>query len=138
MTTEEAAYHELSAYTMTHGDVRFIHQHVVDAWGAQSARPDGKPIRLIFSLAGLYLHLEKGLTGRQVQLAHIKMGRRRRAWPQLELPSQRGDLTAIDVMQSPAGPDRERAIDEWCASVWAAFSHHREAIITLLDELGVR
>jgi len=34
---EQAARDELSAYTLTHGDADFIHQHVVDAFAAQHA-----------------------------------------------------------------------------------------------------
>ena len=78
MGSELDAYHELSAYTQTHGDLTFIHQHVVDAWAAQHAVEAGKSIGLTFALAGLYLHLERGFSGRQVQRAHMEMGRRKR------------------------------------------------------------
>jgi hypothetical protein len=138
MSAEEDAYHELSAYTLTHGDPRFIHQHVVDAYGAQSAQPDGKRIRLVFALVGLYLHLERGRTGREAQLVHMAMGKRRREWPPIAIPEHRGDMTAIDVMREPPGPARDQAIDAWCESVWNAFQGNREAIVTLLDEYRIR
>jgi hypothetical protein len=38
--------------------------------------------------------------------------------------------------QRPEGPDRDRAIDQWCQPVWAAFSQNRPMIIALLQ--GVR
>ena len=137
MSAEEDAYHELCAYTLTHGDPRFIHQHVVDAFGAQRATPDGKPIRVVFSLVGLYLHLECGKTGRQVQLIHMQMGKRKREWPRLPLPVDRGAMNAIDVMRAPAGAERDQAIDQWCASVWNALMTNRNAIIALLSEYGI-
>jgi len=137
MSADEAAYHELCGYTLSLGDPRFIHQHVVDAWGAQSAVAGGKPIRLIFSLAGLYLHLERGRTGREVQLIHMRMAKRKREWPSIALPIDRGEMTAIDVMRAPAGAERDQAIDRWCASVWDAFKSSRDAIVELLNECGI-
>ena len=52
------AYDELYVYTM--GRPNFILQHVVDANIAQGAPAiNPPPIGVIFSLAGLYLHVEK-------------------------------------------------------------------------------
>src|SRR5436190_20373658 len=81
-----SAYDELYAYTM--GRPGFILQHVVDAEGAQSATADGRPIRLVFSLVGLYLRVEKGFSGRAVQRVHARLGKRR-GWPRLLLPAAR-------------------------------------------------
>ena len=53
--TSEAAYHELCYYTLTLGDPAFIHQHVVDAFAAQQADEQTKPIKVTFALVGLYL-----------------------------------------------------------------------------------
>jgi hypothetical protein len=46
-------------------------------------------------------------------------------------------MTAADVMAEPAGPERDRAIHEWAASVWEAFSGNRELVASLLREHGV-
>ena len=75
---DEDLYHELCAYTLAHPSPAFIHQHVVDAFAAQRATEQTKPIGLTFALAGLYLHVEKGFSGKQVQRAHMDMGRRKR------------------------------------------------------------
>jgi hypothetical protein len=128
----QAAYDEVYAYTL--GRPGFIVQHVVDAFGAQTATREAKPIRVVFSLVGLYLHVEKQFSGRQVQQAHVKLGRRKRAWPAVALPDNRGAMTAIDVLAAAAGDARDRAIDEWCASVWSAFKDNRSVIISLLGE----
>ena len=137
MASELEAYHELSAYTLTHGSPAFIHQHVVDAWAAQHAVEGGKPIGLTFALAGLYLHLEQGFSGRQVQRAHMEMGRSKRQWPELALPARRGSITAIDVMAATPGPQRDQAIDDWCRTVWEAFSANRPKIEALLRAYGI-
>src|SRR6476661_5708645 len=111
MTSNRDAYHELCGYTLTHGHPSFIHQHVVDAFAAQEADEHTKPIALTFALAGLYLHGEKGLSGRQVQLAHMKMAQRKRQWPTFSLPRERGTITAADVVKVGPGIERDKAID---------------------------
>jgi hypothetical protein len=134
MSSEQDVYNELCGYTLTRGDATFIHQHVVDVWAAQRATPESKPIGVAFALAGLYLHVEKGLSGRQVQLAHMKMARQKRTWPAFALPQDRGAVTAVDVMAAPEGIERDKAIDDWCASVWSAFAVNRGAVVALLRE----
>lgn len=137
MTAEADAYHELCAYTLSHGDPTFIHQHVVDTWAAQHADQNTKPIGLTFALVGLYLHIEKGVTGRNVQRAHMIMAKRKRDWPRFTLPSDRGSITAIDVLAAPPGPERDKEIDDWCRSVWKAFEENRPALVALLGEYGI-
>ena len=95
MKTEQELYNELACYTLSLADPEFIHQHIVDAFGAQRTDENTKPIGIAFALAGLYLYLEKNYTGRQVQLAHMKMAKRRKKWPKLELPQNRGDVTQL-------------------------------------------
>ena len=69
--SEQEIFYELSCYTQTHPDPSFIHQHVVDAFAAQCAYENTKPITLSFALIGLYLHIEKGYSGKEAQRAHI-------------------------------------------------------------------
>jgi hypothetical protein len=133
-TPEVEAYHHLSAYTLTLGDIEFSHQHVVDAWAVQHATPSSKTIGVFFGLAGLYLHLERGFNGREVQRAHMTMARTRYTWPALSLPIERGEITAIDVIQTPEGAERATAIDRWCASVWKAFEEHHPEVRRIVDE----
>jgi hypothetical protein len=133
---EEDAHNELSAYTLTRGDASFIHQHVVDAFAAQHATPRSKAIGVAFGLIGLYLHLERGYTGRAVQRAHMRLGRLRRQWPRFDPPADRGALTVIDVMRSPPGPPRDGAIEAWCASVWEAWHASHDRVAAMLRELG--
>src|SRR4051794_21318189 len=113
---EELAHDELSAYTLSHGGAEFIHQHVVDAWQAQHATAASKPVTVFFSLAGLYLHLERGFSGREVQRAHMQLARQSKQWPTLQLPAGRGSVTVVDVMSAPPGDERDRMIRMWCTS----------------------
>jgi len=134
---EVDAYHELCGYTLTHGDAEFIHQYVVDAFAAQRATPSGKPIGVTFALVGLYLHVEKQYSGRHVQRVHMQLARRKRTWPTFVLPPNRGATTAVDVMAAPAGPERDRAIHEWCVAVWEAFAANRPAVVDLLKQYDI-
>lgn len=135
--TDEAAYHEICAYTLTRGDATFIHQHVVDAWAAQQATPASKPIHVCFAVLGLYLHAEHGFTGRAVQLAHMQLARTPEPWPVGPLPAHRGDITAPQVLAAPPGAERDAMISAWAKSVWSAYLAHRPAIDALLRRRGV-
>jgi len=129
-----AAYDETYIYAMERPG--FILQHVVDAYAVQTANDGNKPIGIVFGLVGLYLHVEKQFSGRQVQRVHMELGSRKREWPRVDLPEDRGSLTVVDVLASPAGPQRDSAIENWCRSVWTAFDANRPAIIALLREYG--
>jgi len=135
MDTMRAAYDEVYLYTM--GRPGFILQHVVDAFAVQRVNDDSKPMGLVFGLVGLYLHVEKQFSGREVQRVHMELGRRKRGWPRVYVPEDRGSMTVADVLAASAGPERDAAIDNWCRSVWTAFGANRETIIALLREYQI-
>jgi hypothetical protein len=135
MDAMRAAYDEVYVYTMNRP--RFILQHVVDAFAVQTASDNSKPISVVFGLVGLYLHIERQYSGRQVQKAHTELGRRKREWPAVCLPEDRGGMTVADVLASPPGPERDTAIDDWCRAVWLAFGANRQTIIALLQEYQI-
>ena len=137
LAPEQDAYQELQCYTLAHGDVAFLHQHVLDAWVAQHADAATKPIGLTFALAGLYLHVECGFTGRQVQRAHMVMGRHKRTWPSFALPAERGAVDVTQILASPPGAERDAAIDAWCVAVWTAFRENRDRLTALLAEYRI-
>jgi hypothetical protein len=132
MSDAQSAYDELYVYTMGRGN--FILQHVVDAQQAQTATQVNKPMGIVFSLVGLYLHVEKGFTGAEVQKAHQKLARQKQQWPTVQLPQSRGSVTAMDVMAAPAGTERDAAIDRWCETVWKAFSDSRDVIVRVVAD----
>lgn len=76
-----------------------------------------RPITAVFALIGLYLAVERGYTGREVQLAHMKIARRRRDWPRLEPPEGRGDLTVMDILLAATDAEKEEALMRPTASV---------------------
>jgi uncharacterized protein DUF5946 len=129
---------ELGFYTLAHGDPAFIHQLVVDAYAAQNADDSAKPIGVVFALIGLYLHLEKGYTGKQVQRAHMHLARHSKTWPRLPVPTERGAVRINDVLAAEPGPERDAMIERWCASVWQSWKDSHAAIATIgREHLGI-
>jgi hypothetical protein len=132
MDSAQDAYDELYVYTMERPS--FVLQHVVDAFGAQTATEHTKSIRLVFALVGLYLRVEKQYSGRRIQQVHMQLGRSRKPLPTIPLPKACGSMTVVDVLGTPEGPDRDLAIDAWCRSVWGAFRESHQTIVKLLQE----
>lgn len=132
-------FDELSYYTLAQPRSSFIHQVAIDTFTAQTVDATTKPIALAFALVGLYLHLEKGFSGLQVQRVHMLLANRRKQWPTLPLPYDRGAITVSDVLNAPAGPERDAKIEQWSASVWKAWQGSRNTIADLLkQELDIR
>lgn len=131
------AYDRLCAWTLSRGDADFVHQHVVDAHMLQTADAETKPIGIAFALAGLYLCLERDFTGREVQRAHMKLGRAGGPWPTFVLPRDRGDVTPEHVIEAADGPARVEAIRTWCRSVWLPWSAQRQEVLAFLQAYEV-
>ena len=132
--TAEEAYEQICYYTLSLQNENFIHQHVVDAYAAQTAAETDKPIRLFFALIGLFLHIEKGFSGRQVQKAHMQIARSKANRPRFELPKDRGSITAIDVASANPGTERDQMIDRWCRAVWEQYADTRPTIEAFLKD----
>jgi Family of unknown function (DUF5946) len=130
-----ALFQELAFYTLSKGDEAFIHQHAVDAYAAQHADSMTRPIKIIFGLVGLYLALDRGWTGRQIQLFHMKMARHKRDWPTIDLPTGRGSLSVEDVLAASPGYVRDLRIMDWCRSTWDAYAASHATIRQLVSEM---
>jgi hypothetical protein len=125
--------HELSYYTLAHGDPAFLHQQLVDAYGAQHVRRSKSTIGAAFALAGLFLAIERGFTGRQVQKMHMLMASRSKQWPRFDPPKDAGPLTVADVLAVGPGPGRDEKLMNWCASVWAAWSSEHGRVREMVE-----
>ena len=133
MTSQEA-FNELSYYTLSHKTEEFIHQYVVDSFAAEMADEDTKPIAINFGLIGLYLHIEKGFSGKKVQQAHIILAKYKEKLPHIVLPEKRGEITVFDVLDTSEGEERDRKIEEWMKSVWDAYIDSHNVIAEFLKK----
>lgn len=134
-TDLQEQYHKLCFYTLAQPVNIFIHQHVVDAFTAQTATAATKPISIIFSLAGLYLLNEKNYTGKQVQQAHLTMAAKEKRYPEISLPQNRGNINITHVLAAAPGRQRDEMIYNWCKEVWMVYSDHQGTIRDLTDTL---
>jgi hypothetical protein len=124
-------YGELTAYTVTRGDDQFIHQLLVDAYGAQHVGEHARPIGAAFALIGLYFACERGYSGRQVQHLHTLLARRSKTWPRFAPPPHVGSLTVADVMRARPGEERDAMLRRWGQSVWDAWSQEHARVKAL-------
>ena len=131
MPTDQELYDQLAFYTLSHPDPAFLHQHIVDAFAVQHAGEQSKPISVVFGLIGLYLFVEKGFTGKQVQKMHMQLAKHRRQWPALTPPKSQAGITVADVLTAAPGQQRDQAIRDWCAAVWEIWQPHRAYIAGL-------
>lgn len=128
---QDDLYHQLAFYTLAHPDPAFIHQHAVDAYAAQTADESTRTLALVFALIGLYLHVEKGYTGKQVQRAHMHLAKWPRTWPKLPPPALRGEIDIRSVLATAPGPARDRMIDQWSKSVWESWRESHAPIVAI-------
>jgi len=138
MEISKEKFNELSFYTLAHPDtIYFIHQHI-DAYTAQTVDENTKPISITFSLAGLYLYVEKNYSGRQVQQAHMKLSQTKKVWPEFEIPVHKGGITISNILTAAPGQERDLMIKEWCVSVWQAYGNcHAMVALLVKERLGV-
>lgn len=127
-------FSDLSCYTVSKQDPEFIHQYAVDAYEAQHAGGKTRNITVAFGLIGLYLALEKGFTGREVQAAHMRIARVRKDWPRLAPPGCPASITVLDVLMEKTDDGRDRMIREWMAAVWDSWSDRHEWVRSTTDE----
>lgn len=135
--TEREAHDQLSSDYAASGDLSFTLQHVVDAYAAQHATRDTKPITLFFALVGLYLRVQTRFSGRRVQYIHQLLARRKQGWPAIPPAAQKGTVSALDVVAEPIGPARDEAVDKWCESVWNLYSSSHSVIVRGLHDRGI-
>ncbi len=119
-------FSQLSGYTLSQNNIYFIHQHIVDAYGAQHAGGITKNITINFSLIGLCLAVEHNYTGRQVQLVHMKIPKQN--WETLEPPEQSSIIKVANVLNANSNLQRDFMIKSWAKSVWESWAGYHELI----------
>ena len=134
-----AVYDEVVGFAYQHGQLMRQHQLTVDAYGAQHGGGGTPPIRLAYSLVGLHLALDHGLTGEQVRAAHMRMGKPDASWPRFTPPEDVGAVTVLAVAErgarvgSPSG--HVAAVDSWAGQAWRAWSDQHDEVAALTRRL---
>jgi hypothetical protein len=127
-------YGELTAYNLSKNDLTFTHQLAVDAYGAQHSGGVTRNITIAFALIGLYLAIERGFTGRQVQRAHMELSKQRHNWPRLEPPNQVCELTVLDVLHAEPGEKRNEMLTVWAEAVWRSWEYKHDWVRNICNQ----
>ena len=61
------------------------------------------------------------------------MAKNKIAWPSINLPEYRGNISVANVIEEAPGPQRDDMIHKWCISVWDAYKDNSEVIAALLQ-----
>jgi hypothetical protein len=128
------AWHEVLSYTLGHGSAEFIHQHVVDAYAVQHSSEHSTRIATAAGLIGLYLFVEKGANGREVQRMHMRLGNRMKEWPEFDPPEAFASVTVAEVLAIPPGHERDQMIRDWARAVWELWKKEHERVGAILRE----
>jgi hypothetical protein len=133
-------YGEVEGFEMAHPSlVGRFHQLAVDAYGAQHAGGDTAYIRVAYSLVGLYLAIDRGMTRIQIREVHREMGRPDPSWPPFPRPDATGVVTIVDVadagFRAASVDGHADAVQRWAGDVWAAWGERREAVAGLAARL---
>lgn len=110
---------------------------VIDAYAVQH---HGKPERLrsvdrraIQSvnahLVALYLQLEKGYVGNQVNVALQRVLKFANEFVWLEPPTPNGTLTIADVLKAVTPQEQANAIENYARDIWRAWQAHRATVL---------
>lgn len=67
-----------------------------------------------------------------MQIAHVKLAKYRKKWPEFDLPVSRRNIVVYDVLDAPRGPERDEMIHKWCISVWDAYSDSHKKVAELI------
>jgi hypothetical protein len=130
-------FHALSAIHINEADSSFIHQIAVDCYGAQHTGGPAKPITAAYSLIGLCLHLEHGLTGKQVQAAHMSLARRPKTWPLLPAPTARYSVFVDSILACDSAIARTERIEAWALSTWKVWREQHEWVRSVIQDHGL-
>jgi hypothetical protein len=108
-----------------------FHQLMVDTYGAQHPETPTPPIRVTYSLIGLYLSIVLGWSGFDVRNVHSRMGKPQPWWPTFRRSAERSSITAADVVlagqqEGPSG--HARLMDLWALSVWGTWASEHDNI----------
>jgi hypothetical protein len=125
---------EVAAYTHLHAArLGHWHQTCVDAYGAQHISERTRPITAAFALNGLYLVLERGLSGFQARQAHGFLARTVNSWPHFTAPPTVGQITVFDVALASSPEEHIELVQRWGRSVWSAWHHVHDQVAEMTD-----
>jgi hypothetical protein len=114
-------------------DENFPHQLAVDTYAAQHNGANMKPVTITFALIGLHLAFERGYTGREVQKAHVLLGKLHGQCPGFTSIRNSNEINVSNVLQNISKDNYMRLPANWGRSVWESWKPEHENIRKLVD-----
>lgn len=112
-----------------------VHQLTVDTYAVQHAGGRHPDKSIVIHLAGLHLMLKRGIRPPYVPPHLQRLAESVEAWPHFQPPQASWKSTVFDVaVVAGQQEDHIRAVREWSAEVWQAWSTHHSAIAALVDQ----
>jgi hypothetical protein len=126
-------YWEFSNFTLSVRDQNFPHQLAVDTYAAQHYGAKMKPVTITFALIGLHLAFERGYTGREVQDAHVLLGKLHERWPGFTVTRKADEVNGSNVLQNISKDNYGQLLAKWGKSVWDSWKPEHENVRKLVD-----
>jgi hypothetical protein len=112
-----------------------VHQLTVDTYAVQHAGGEHPDKSVGIHLAGLHLTLERGIKPALVPPHLQRLAASVESWPHFAPPVAEWRFTVFDVaLVAGEVESHTRAVRDWAADVWRAWSPHHDAIAALVQE----
>ena len=104
---------------------------VIDAYAVQHhGKPERRAIQSVNAhLVALYLQLEIGYTGAQVNVPLQRVLKLANEFEWLEPPTPNGTLTIADVLTAVTPQEQANAIENYARDIWRAWQVHRVTVV---------
>lgn len=114
-----------------------LHRLTVDAYAVQHPGIDCPQARnsVGIHLSRLYLILERGWSIQRANDAMVAITAKKRTYPWVTPPNNRGAITVQDVLKSQNSSDHLHAVENWAKSAWQAWSAFHETVSRWIEDL---
>jgi hypothetical protein len=117
-----------------------LHRLTVDAYAVQHPGVDGPQARnsVGIHLSRLCLMFDCGWSVERANDAMLAITAKKRHYPWLIPPSDRGMVTVKDVLAAQTASDHLHAVERWARCAWKAWEEHHAAVRGWVEELSKR
>ena len=133
-----ASYGEVLAREYQDRDYARLHRLSVDAYAVQHPGVNGPQARnsVGIHLSRLSLILERGWPIERANDAMLAITAKKRHYPWLTPPEQRGEITVKDVLAARGPEEHETEVTLWAESVWRAWAEHHATVRAWLKDIA--
>jgi Family of unknown function (DUF5946) len=114
-----------------------LHRLTVDAYAVQHPGVDGPQARnsVGIHLSRLCLMFDRGWSVERANDAMLAITAKKRRYPWLTPPSNRGSVTVEDVLAAENPSEHLCAVEQWAKSAWQAWAEHHAIVRGWVENL---